>query len=358
MTDVTSLRVGLVGLGNIGRNHADELDELGATIAGGVDIDADVRQSFAEAFDAETFGEPAPLYDLVDAVVITTPNRFHEEYAVGALDAGCPVLLEKPLAHTLESAQRIATAAEESDAFCMVGFHNRYSSHAEIVKAYDDRGRFGELTHVEATYVRRRGVPARGTWFTDADTAGGGALVDIGSHAIDLALWLYDFPEVEEVTGTTRTEFGSSDAYTAVEPFGDTDEEGPYDVEDSASAFVRCAGGRTISLEVAWASNCQPAKEFVCRGTDAGARMDMSIYPGETASPDGLTIYETSSVGVPHHATTEIDARSIDGHTAELEDFLTAVAQETAPERNTVEQGLVVQRVMDAIYDEPRLGQI
>ncbi len=83
---------------------------------------------------------------------------------------------EKPLAHTLESAERIAAAAEVADGFCMVGFNNRFADPVEVLKNYQDEGRFGEMKHVEANYVRRRGIPGRGSWFTSKDVAGGGSL--------------------------------------------------------------------------------------------------------------------------------------------------------------------------------------
>ena len=342
MTSANDVAVGIVGLGGIGTHHATRLVERGANLVGGMDIDADERGRFHEEFGVDAYDDEAELYDDCDAVLITTPNRFHEEYAVAALDAGLDVLLEKPLAHSLESAERIAEAAADADGFCMLGFNNRFREPVRVIKHYQDEGRFGETTHVEANYVRRRGVPGRGSWFTSEGVAGGGALIDIGVHAIDLALYFLDHPEIVEVSGETRSEFGGRDDYAYVHMWGeDTGPEG-FDVEDSASAFIRDADGNTVSLEVAWATNRPTTDEFVVRGTEAGATFDRG-------SGD-LTIHEAGVGGGHHLSDTAVETRESDSHAAEQEVFLEAAAAGEPPAINTVEEGLSVQRVIDAIY--------
>ncbi|ELZ42123.1 oxidoreductase domain protein [Halorubrum californiense DSM 19288] len=348
MTHPNDVAVGIVGLGGIGSHHATKLAERGATLVGGMDVDADARGRFHEEFGVPAYEDEAALYDACDAVLVTTPNRFHEEYATSALEAGLDVLLEKPLAHTLESAERIAEAARAAEGFCMVGFNNRFAEPVQVVKHYQDEGRFGETTHVEANYVRRRGVPGRGSWFTSADVAGGGALIDIGVHAIDLALYFLDHPEVVEVSGKTRSEFGGRDDYAYVHMWGDDAGPEGFDVDDSASAFIRAEDGSTVSLEAAWATNRPETDEFVVRGTEAGATFDRG-------SGD-LTVHE-SGVGGGHHLTdATVETREGDAHAAEQETFLEAAAAGEAPGINTVEEGLRVQRVIDAIYRSSEIG--
>ena len=342
MSNESPVRVGIVGLGNIGQYHADRLLELDANLVGGLDVKAEARRWFTEIYDVDTYEDIDELLSRIDAVIVTTPNRFHEEYAVAALERGIDVLLEKPLAHTLESAEYIADAAANSDAFCMVGFNNRFANSVEIIKHYQREGRFGDLMHVEANYVRRRGIPGRGSWFTNRDIAGGGALIDIGVHAIDLSLYFLDFPEIVEVSGTTRSQFGGREDYAFVDMWGeDVGPEG-FDVEDSATAFIRCADGRTISLEVAWASNRPNTDEFFLRGTGAGVRLDREEYD--------LSIFEASTGGNNHLSDTHVETESTDTHRAEQERFLRAVEEGAPPESNTVEEAITVQRVIDAIY--------
>ncbi|QAU11690.1 Gfo/Idh/MocA family oxidoreductase [Halorubrum sp. BOL3-1] len=349
MTNPNDVDVGIVGLGGIGSHHATKLTERGAALVGGMDIDAGARARFHEEFDVPVYEDGTALYDDCDAVLVTTPNRFHEEYVVSALSAGLDVLVEKPLAHSLESAERIAAAARDADGFCMVGFNNRFAAPVRVIKHGQDEGRFGETTHVEANYVRRRGVPGRGSWFTSAEVAGGGALVDIGVHAIDLALYFLDHPEVVEVSGQTRSEFGGRDDYAYLDMWGDDAGPEGFDVDDSASAFLRAVDGSTVSLEVAWATNRPPTDEFVVRGTEAGATFDRGS--------DDLTIHEAAVGGGPHLADTEVETPEGDSHEAEQAAFLEAVAAGEAPAINTVEEGLQVQRVSDAIYRSSKRGE-
>ena len=348
MTHPNDVAVGIVGLGGIGSHHATKLTERGANLVGGMDIDADARKRFHEEFGIHAYEDESDLYEACGAVLITTPNRFHEEYAISALEAGLDVLLEKPLAHTLESAERIAEAAREADGFCMVGFNNRFAEPVQVIKHYQDEGRFGETTHVEANYVRRRGVPGRGSWFTSGEIAGGGSLIDIGVHAIDLALYFLDHPEIVEVSGETRSEFGGRDDYAFVHMWGDDAGPEGFDVDDSASAFIRDADGNTVSLEVAWATNRPQTDEFVVRGTEAGATFDRGN--------DDLTIHEASVGGGHHFSDTSVETREGNSHAAEQATFLEAVAEGEPPAINTVEEGLRVQRVIDAIYRSSETG--
>ncbi len=345
----SSVRVGIVGLGGIGHHHAERLKEQAVTLAGGVDISDGARERFTERFDVPAYADAEELYTVCDAVLITTPNRFHEEYAVSALEAGLDVMLEKPLAHTLESAERIADVAHEAEGFCMVGFNNRFGNPVEVIKQYQQDGRFGELTHIEANYIRRRGVPGRGSWFTSKAVAGGGSVIDIGVHAIDLALYFLDFPDVVEVSGVTRSEFGNREDYTFVEMWGEDAGAEGFDVDDSASAFIRTADDKTISLEVAWATNRPSNNEFVLRGTEAGAHYDRATHE--------LTIYEAAKHGGDHLSDSSIETRSNDTHKAEQTYFLEHVSTGETPARNTVEQALSVQRVMDGIYRSSETGR-
>ncbi|WP_254271262.1 Gfo/Idh/MocA family protein [Haloarcula marina] len=351
MTDFSSVRLGFVGLGNIAQLHAQRLHDvgLGNVVAGGVDIDPAAREAFNEEYGAVVYEQPERLYETVDAVLVTTPNKFHEEYVVGALEAGLDVLVEKPLANTVESAERIADAAADAEGFCMVGFHNRFANPVQALMGYEEKGTLGDITHVEADYIRRRGVPGRGSWFTREPIAGGGSLIDIGAHAIDLSLYLLGYPDVVEVSGETRAQFGTRDDYAYVTMWGEDHGADEFSVDDSASAFIRCADGSTVTLEVAWASNRPDSQQFYVRGDRAGAGLDLSDY--------SLELYETETTGVMHHRTSDIETQDDDAHATELRRFIEAVADGAAPETNTVAQALTVQRVMDAIYRSSENGR-
>ncbi len=342
-------KIGIIGLGNIGRFHADRLVDHGADLVGGVDINAEARTNFADAYATSAYEEADELFEKADGVVIATPNRYHGRYATAALDADVNVLLEKPLAHSLESAEEIADAARESDAFVMTGFKNRFTNPVEVLKSFQRDGRFGTARHVEANYIRRRGIPGRGSWFTSRASSGGGSLIDIGVHAIDLALYFLDFPEVIEVSATTRSGFGSREDYASLDMHGEDLGPGGFDVDDSVTAFIRCANDATVSLEAAWATNRPTNHKFMLRGTDAGACFDRS--------ENSLKVYESSKGGVDHLSDTDVTTRPNDEMAAEQGAFLRGVESGTPPERNTLEEGLTVQRVIDAIYRSSEAGR-
>ena len=342
------IRIGIIGLGHIGRAHADRLCDSTATLGGGMDIDLEARTQFANTYNTSVYETADALFAAVDAVIVATPNRYHEQYAVAALEAGIDVLLEKPLAHCLTSAERIAATARETDSFCMVGFKKRFAAPVELLKKFQQEGRFGEVHHIEANYIRRRGVPRRTSWFTQRPLAGGGALVDIGVHAIDLALHLLDYPAVAEVTGTTRSMDETLVTDTDSESMTAENDTKVSDVEKSATAFIRCTDGSTISLEVAWAITRPPSHTFVMQGSHAGASFD--IHKRD------LTLYEGDQTDAFPLVDTDIKSEPNDRIAAEQETFLHGVESDSPPEQNTVEQGLTVQRISEAIYRSSEEG--
>lgn len=341
-------RVGVIGLGGRGMVHADHVRELGHEVAGGVDIDPEARERFADKYDAPVYESYEELYEEgLDAVEIVTPNKFHEPAAVAAFEEGLSVLIEKPLAHSLESAERIAAAARAADGVGMVGFNDRFRIVAGILKSHIDDGRLGDVTYVKANKIRRRGMPTPGTWFTNKEIAGGGALIDIGGHALHLALSFMDFPDIAEVSGVTRSEFGMREEYADPDGWHAhwEAESATFDVEDSASAFLRCADGRALALDTSWAMNRETKREFVVCGTEAGARIR-----GNT-----LTFFETGTEISDHYIDTEIKKEGDVWLTVEKA-FMDSVVTGQPPSHNTIEEALFVQRVIDAVYRSDERG--
>jgi predicted dehydrogenase len=339
----------------MGTRHATNARADGHEVVAGADVVPEVRRTFAEEFDVPTYEEFEEMFaaEALDAVVVTTPNAFHAPAATAALESGYDVLCEKPLADDLDGAERIAGAAERSEGFCMVGFHNRFTTSVRLFEDLRADGRFGELRHVEANKIRRRGIPGVGSWFTDPELSGGGCLIDIGVHAIDLALHLLDYPEVLEVSGVTRSDFGHRADYADPDGWGgnwDTEESDSFEVDDSVTALLRCADGTTVSLDVAWATERPANGDFVVRGTEAGARLSMGA--------DELEVFDTGTGAADHYADTELRG-SLDrtGWEAETAAFLDAVVAGEPPADNTVEQALTVQRVIDAIYRSDADGE-
>jgi len=349
-SDRDPLVVGILGLGSHGIHYADLITELGHEVMG-ADADPQVREEFAEQFDAETYERPEDLFDAdIDAVTISTPTKFHEAVATQALEAGHHVFLEKPLADSLEGAERIVETAERTGNICMLGFYHRFRNHCDVLKSYIDEGTIGDLIHIDAKYVRRRGVPGRGTWYTSKKLAGGGALMDIGCHLLDLLLYFSDWPDIQEVIATSRSDFGNREDYAYLYMWGDDDEAKMYDVEDSVRAFIKFESGMTASIEVAWAANVPNEHSYRIEGTSAGAELSIKDVPYEEGNTANLELYETQSGGDSHLIDSTVTCNDNEGYDAELQTFVDAIESDERPEKNNVEQALQVQRVVDQIY--------
>lgn len=345
------LDIGIVGLGPHGLNRAEILTNFDQRVYGS-DASPEARDEFEQRFRSDHFETPTALFEQdPDAVVITTPNKFHEPVATTAMERGIDVFIEKPLAHTLDDAEQIATTAEKTGRICMVGYQSRFLNVCKILKWYIDQGYFGEIRHVQSAYMRRRGVPSRGSWYTSKEIAGGGALIDIGIHVIDLLLYFLDEPTVLDITSTTRSDFGNRESYTYIDMWGNDDDANIFDVEDSVSAFMEFENETTGTMEVAWAVNAESVHAYHIHGTDAGALLDITdLLNTDNAVHQSLQLYEARNGGADHYLDSSVTTNRNDPYLEQMETFITAVANNEPLSINTAEQALAVQRVVDRIY--------
>lgn len=347
MNDATQpVQVCVVGLGRMGRHHAEHVVDLGHEIVGGADIAPGNCEHFERLYDVPTFASFEELYDATrpDATIIATPNEFHAGATISALERGIAALTEKPLATDIQGAKSVAEVASEEGTIAMVGFHNRFAPAMGLIEEYRDT--IGDIRHVEVEYVRRRGVPHPESWFTDESLSGGGALIDIGVHALDFAMAAAEFPEPTEVSGVTQRLHADREDYADPEGWSDhgTMAGGSVDVEDWASAFIRCANGVSISLNVAWASDREESRTMRIQGSRGGARC---VVGGDTLNLLGAQIGNHD-----HYVdTTLTPGEESLPYAAEIEYFLESVASQSPPTMATVEEALTVQRTIDAIYD-------
>ena len=302
----TPLRVGVVGLG-IGRLHLDAFQKLpGVQIVGAADVDV----ARLEAMGA-TYQIPHLYHDYreliahedVDAISICTPNALHAPIATAALRAGKHVLCEKPMARTAAEAASMVAAAREAGRVLDVVFNHRRRGEVEVLKRYIDEGTLGRIYYAKARWWRRNGIPGLGSWFTKQALAGGGPLIDLGVHILDMVLYLLGEPEVLSVNAATYAELGPRG-------IGDNGNFGQkmlvapgYEVEDLASAFIRLTDGGTLVLETSWAVYRRAGDEFgvTLYGTEGGAEISVADYVGE----DALRIY-TDVAGVPSDITPHV----------------------------------------------------
>ena len=213
----------------------------------------------------------------LDIVHVCTPNSSHAEISIAAMEADNHVMCEKPMAKTAEEARAMIEASEKTGKKLTIGYQNRFRKDSQFLHAACADGELGEIYNAKAHAIRRRAVPTWGV-FLDEEAQGGGPLIDIGTHALDLTLWMMDNYKPKYVVGKTYHKL--SDKENAANAFGSWDPK-EFTVEDSAFGFIVMENGATIYLESSWALNSLDVKEAktTLHGTKAGADMN-----------DGLTI--------------------------------------------------------------------
>ena len=296
------LRVGVVGLG-IGRAHIEGWRQHPrvevVTIADpdparlqavGTQFGITARHASAAAMLAA--GE-------LDVVSICTPNKFHKALTLAALEAGCHVLCEKPMALNAAEGRVMLTAAKNAGKRLMINFSYRFSAASRGLKAQVDSGMFGEFYFGHTVWHRRRGIPGFGGWFGDKALSGGGPLIDLGVHRLDLALWLMGYPKPTWVLGSTHDPIARDLAAKSGKTF---------DIEDLASALIRFDSGATLVLEASWAANIQEAELMETRllGTRAGL---LQKNPGREGDRYSRAVAAGNRSGRGRRANARVQAR-------------------------------------------------
>ena len=277
--------------------------------------------------------------DSLDAVSICTPNNTHMPIAVAALKAGKHVLCEKPLAMNARQARKMVEAAERAGRILMAAQSARYGAGARLVKSLAEKGRFGDLYYGQAVRLRRRGIP-RG-WFQDAKQSGGGPLIDLGVHAVDLMWWLMGQPEPLCAFGVTFDQLGrAGEGQRGDWEIGCHPTE--FSVEDMVAGMIRFTDGRALGLNISWAAHTENMHWLRIFGTKGGAQL----------SPE-VVIYETEG-------KTMVDTRpqlpEVNSCAEEIEHFADCVKRGEEP-ISPGSQAVVVMEMLDGIYKAVRSGR-
>ncbi|WEG12579.1 Gfo/Idh/MocA family oxidoreductase [Pullulanibacillus sp. KACC 23026] len=272
------VRLGVIGAGNIGNVHMSVFSQLKdeAVLAAVTDDFRPLAEKAAKEYAIDTIHESAEQLiqdDKVDAVIIGVPNAFHAPLAIQALKAGKHVLLEKPMGINGEAAKEIVRVQRESGNVLMVGHQMRWQWQMLEMKRQMDLGAIGDVYNAKTGWWRRKGIPGWGTWFTQKEISGGGPLIDIGVHMLDLALSLMGDPKPVSVYGSTYAAFGPKKK--GIGTWGKPNWNGHFDVEDLATALIKMDNGATLSLEVSWAVNMASDNQpFVhLMGSEGGASL-------------------------------------------------------------------------------------
>lgn len=355
---VGSLRAGVVGLGWAGQQHmaayADRPDVELVALAGretdrlgelGVEYGIPAGQRFTDWPDLLARAE-------LDIISVAAPTTLHAPIAIAALDAGLHVLSEKPLAESAAAGERMVEAAERNGRVLDVSFNHRRRGVVKALRSLVDSGDLGPIYYAKAGWVRRQGIPSLGSWFTRRATAGGGPMMDLGVHMLDIVLHLLGQPEVRTVTAATYAEFGPRGrggapsavmAKTGVAP-------GVFDVEDLSTAFLRLSGGRTLLLECSWAQ-WVPAEQ--CYVTLYGADGGAGITWVPPRGPQSLQVW-TGAAGGPETSEPGPELPPDGGHAECVADFLDLV-RAGAPSRGR--EVLTRSVVVDACYASAESGR-
>ena len=344
----TDLRVGIIGAGGIAKlRHVDawlSLADRGVRVVAVADIDALRAQTVAgRVGGAQVFTDYRDLLalDEIDAVDIITPTGVHKEQSVAALEAGKHVICEKPMCMDEAEGQAIIEAAGRTGKKFMVTQHHRFPLPAQAARRLVESGRLGEVYHVRCHALRRRLLPAAPT-FIYKKNSGGGPLLDIGVHILDLAMFLMGFPKPVLVMGSTMTKLAHRE--DIINEWGDWDRKG-IDVEDFAAGIVRFDNGATLVLETSWLLNMDARDDFSLRlfGTEAGLYFpEMVLY----SQLDGA-IADTKIGGV----TDPVFA-----HTRAIQAFYNCIVSDL-PSPVPADQNIDVLRVLWALYQSSQSGR-
>lgn len=286
----------------------------------------------------------------LDVVHVCTPNNMHAPATVAALEADCHVMCEKPMAKNVEQAKQMLEAQKRTGKKLTIGYQNRFTPEQQYLHEACGNGDLGEIYYAEAEAIRRRAVPTWGV-FIDEEAQGGGPLIDIGTHALDMTLWHMNNYKVKSVKGSVYKKL--SDQTRTANAWGDWDTE-KYTAEDSAFGFVTMEDGATIIVKSSWAINLADPREAVCvlAGTKAGADCHDGLRINSVKY--GRQIIEkvdTKAGGVAFY-----DGESMNASDLEARQWIDAILNDTDP-CVLPEQAFVVTQILEAIYESAKTGK-
>ena len=318
------------------------------------------EDAFWNAFTA-IHGEKArndiPFFDAFyledfDKVAASCGHTPHARETVDALHAGKHVMCEKPMAINSAEAKKMLDAAKETGKKLSIGYQSRFRPDSIYLKAEADAGVFGDIYYAKATAIRRRAVPTWGV-FLNEEEQGGGPLIDIGTHALDLTLWIMNNYKPKYCVGTTyhklNRDTNQGNAWGSWDP-------DKFTVEDSAFGFIVMENGATIVLESAWALNTlevREAKTSIC-GTLAGADMNDGLRINSIRNNRQIVTTPSFEAG---GAAFNDSAKGEEPADVEERLWIEAIRDDKLP-FTLPEQAYVVTQILEGIYESAKTGNI
>lgn len=360
---MSKLRVGIVGCGGIAnQKHLPSLKEVAdlCEMVAFCDIKPERAEKAAKEYgtaDAKTYMDYSEMMkdETIDVIHVLTPNVSHRAIAVAAFEAGKHVMCEKPMAHNTEAAQAMMDAWKKSGKKFTIGYQNRFRNDVQALHQACEKGELGDIYYGKAHAVRRRAVPTWGV-FPDKSLQGGGPLIDIGTHALDITLWMMDNYKPVSVLGSVF--YKMADQYEG-NLFGPWDPE-TFEVEDSAMGMIKFENGATVYLEAAWAINLLESREAATTlaGTKAGAELRHGMsYPEPeiiyNRAHNGMLTDEKNVVG---GAIAYFEGGKSAPGVLEARQWMDAIINDKEPLVKP-EQAFVVTKILDAIYKSAEAGK-
>ncbi len=344
------IKVGVIGTGGISGVHLGGYSRNpNVEIYALCDINEKNLAKRAEEYKvSRTFTDYREMLALkeLDAVSVCTWNSAHAECAIAALRAGKHVLCEKPMALNTAQAQEMEKAAKENGKLLMIGFVRRFGNDCAVLKDFIDSGSFGEIYYAKAQYLRRKGCP--GGWFGDKSRSGGGPLIDLGVHVIDLCRYLMGGPQPVSVYGATFNKLGDRRHIKDARGYSSTvvSKDDIFDVEDMATALIRFDNGAVLSVEASFSLNIEKdVGNIELFGTKAGCKLD----------PE-LTIFTDMNDYLANVKLAQSTALSFDGlFDNEINHFVECI-ETGKPCRNPAQDGVTLMKILDGIYKSARTG--
>ena len=344
------LRHGMIGMGGISGKHlkgyltTDNVETVAIC-----DINETTLRKGSETWgiaDTTTDYKTLLRRNDIDMVSVCLPNYLHAPITIDALNAGKHVHCEKPMSMNAAEAAAMVKASEDNKKFLMIGLNNRFTPHAQYAKSLVKSGWLGEIYFAKCGWLRRAGLPVS-KWFREKESAGGGALIDLGVHFIDMAMYIMDYPEVETVTAKTYTKFGGKEnslLYTLQNPLIEKSEK--FDVDDLAAGMINMKNDTTLMFEISWASNIEKQYYFYeLYGTKGGINFRVDVTEGINDSKlklfglmNGQLVDLIPRINPNIYPVTEFS------HFAEC--VLSGKPSEMAP----MQQGFAMMQIIDAIY--------
>jgi predicted dehydrogenase len=344
------IRIGVIGTGSISGVHLNAYkNNPNVEIYALCDINEERVKAAAEKYGVtRIFTDMHEMLKLeeIDAVSVCTWNSQHAPCTIAALDAGKHVICEKPMATSAVEARAMKAAADRNGKLLMIGFVRRFGNDCEILQDFISKDYFGELYYTKATYLRRKGNP--GGWFGDKSRSGGGPLIDLGVHVIDLVRYLLGNPKPVSVYGATfqklfdRRNVKDTVGYSSASRTAND----ICDVEDLASAMIRFDNGAVLSIEASFSLNLKKDEgKIELFGTKAGAKLDPS-----------LEIYsEINDYMANVQLTTKTDLDFNGLFEKEINHFVSCV-KDGIECKAPAQDGIELMVILDAIYESARTG--